>query len=302
MVLDALAAEGVDALPFKGPVLGLQAYGCVTMREFRDLDILVRPEHATATLAVLNELGYRSDVIGLRPQRMADYYHYNGHDILFAPGKLPLEPHWALAPRTFSAQLDTAPIFARAGSVATEGGRRFGCCAPEDALLVAAMHGGKEQWSRLMWIADVAALLHTHPALDWPAALARAAEAGCLRMTLLAAALASDLLGARLPADVRRAIAEDRAVPGLLQGVRANVFAARSATPSVFTLTRFRWRIRERAADRLRYASRTILVARVPHFRAIDLPDPLSFLYPAVRLGHDFLALPLWRALNRMVQ
>ena len=299
VVLDGLAAEGIEALPFKGPVLGLQAYGGPTMREFRDLDILVRPEHASATLAVLNELEYRSDVTGLRPRRMSDYYHYNGHDILFAQGKLPFEPHWTLAPRTFAADLDTGAIFARAGSVDAPGGRRFPCFSPEDALLAAAVHGGKEQWSRLMWVADIGAMLQTHPTIDWVAVLSRAREAGCLRMTLLAAALASRLLGARLPDEVGRDIAGDRAIARLVERVRTNLFTAGTATPSVFTLTKFRWRIRERAADRLRYASRTLLVARVPHFRTLDLPDPLSFLYPVVRLGHDFLALPLWKTLNR---
>jgi predicted O-linked N-acetylglucosamine transferase (SPINDLY family) len=297
-VLDTLAADGIEALPFKGPVLGLQAYGDPAMREYHDLDLLVRREHMSGTLATLRDLGYRSEsIIGLRARRIADYYRYNGHDILFAREGLPLEPHWALSPRTF-AELDTGPIFDRAVVIETVQGRRFRCFSPEDTLLVAAVHGGKEQWSRLVWVADIAALLHAHPAIDWTTVLARAKQAGCLRMALLAAELASQLLDARLPDHVRAAIARDPAVARLLERVRARLFTD-TETPSVFTLTRFRWNARERLGDRLRYASRTLLTARVPHFRAIDLPDRLSFLYPAVRLGHDFLALPVWKALNQ---
>lgn len=298
-VVDALAAKGIDALPYKGPVLGLQAYDDAALREYHDLDFLIRREHISSTLSVLSELGYRSAaVVGLRARRIADYYRYNGHDIMFARDKLPLEPHWALAPRTFSAELDTGPIFDRASLVYTAEGRRFACFAPEDTLLVAAMHGGKEQWSRLIWIADIAALLQAHPALDWTAVLARAAQTGCLRMTLLAAALASEFLNAHLPDHVHAAVGSDREIPPLVEQVRLNLFS-RTKAPSVFTLSRFRWKIRERRADQLRYASRTLLAARIPHFRTLDLPDPLSFLYPAVRIGRDFLVLPVWKVVSR---
>ncbi|HEX3347702.1 MAG TPA: nucleotidyltransferase family protein [Acetobacteraceae bacterium] len=297
-VVDALSTEGIDALPYKGPVLALQAYHDPAMRTYRDLDFLVRQEYVWQALGVLEKLGYRSDaVLGLRARRIADYYHYNGHDILFGRYGLPLEPHWSLSPRTFCTEIDTGQIFTRATSVESQG-FRFACFSPEDSLLVAAVHGGKEQWSRLIWAADIAALLHSHPDLDWTAVFMRASRTGCLRMTLLAAALSGELLGAPLPEVVCLKIAEDHAVARLVAQVRANLFSGQES-PSVFTLTSFRWNLRERLADRVRYASRTLFAARVPHFRNVDLPDPLSFMYPAVRLAHDFVAIPVWRALNR---
>jgi hypothetical protein len=297
-IIDALAAHGIRALPYKGPIIGLQAYGDPAIRESRDLDFLIRQDDLWNALAVLGRLGYRSNaIVGLRPRRIADYYAYNGHDILFAQDKLPIEPHWALAPRTFCTGLDTEGIFDRATLIETAGGGRFPCFAPEDTLLTAATHGGKEQWSRLVWVADLAALLHAHPSLDWTAVLERARGAGCLRMTLLAAELARDLLDARLPDYVQSSIRQDRQVARLVQRVRANLFTL-TAVSSVFTLTRFRWHLRERASDRWRYAARTLFLARIPHFRNIDLPDRLSFLYPAVRLCHDFVMMPIWRALG----
>jgi hypothetical protein len=298
-VIDALAVNGIDALPYKGPILALQAYGDPAIRESRDLDLFIRQDDLWNALAVLGRLGYRSEaIVGLRPRRIADYYAYNGHDILFAQDKLPIEPHWALAPRTFCTEFDNARIFDRAIFIETAEGRRFPCFAPEDTLLIAATHGGKEQWSRLVWVADVAALLHAHPTLDWTAVLERAKEAGCLRMTLLAAELARNLLAAHLPDHVQSAIRQDRLVARLVERVRAGLFRP-TAVPSVYTLTRFRWHLRERPSDRWRYAARTLFVARIPHFRNIDLPDRLSFLYPAVRLAHDFVMMPIWRALGR---
>jgi len=300
-VVDRLAAAGITALPYKGPVFGLQAYGDPAMREFQDLDFLIRREDISRSLAILGELGYQSEAIkGLRARRIEDYYHYNGHDILFAPGqRLPIEPHWALSPRTFCADLDTAPIFDRAVMIETPQGRRFACFSPEDTLLAAATHGGKEQWSRLAWVADIAALLRAHPTIDWHAVLDRAKRTGCLRMALLAAELARALFDADLPDHVCAAIARDGKLPELAEHVRARL-STRPGPASVFTLTMFRWNLREHFTDRLRYAWRTLLAARVPHFRNLDLPDWLSFLYPAVRLGLDFVMLPVWKALKQL--
>src|SRR5215207_3754046 len=42
-LLTLLAAAGVEAVPFKGPLLALSAYGDSSMRQFADLDLLVRP-------------------------------------------------------------------------------------------------------------------------------------------------------------------------------------------------------------------------------------------------------------------
>ncbi|MEJ0020634.1 MAG: nucleotidyltransferase family protein [Acetobacteraceae bacterium] len=296
-VLAALEAAGVPALPFKGPVFAAQAYGDPAARVSADLDLLIRPAQIAPALAVLDGLGYRSGVADLPPRRLRDYHRYNGQDVLVAPGLLAVEPHWALAPRTLGVALDTAPFWLRARPIGLHG-HSLPCLSPEDALLVACLHGGKEEWSRLIWIADVAALLRRHPALDTAAVLRRASEAGLRRMVLLGLRLAADLLAAPLDQAMREAIAADPVTLRLADRVRMRLFAGGTESASVFRFTGFRWMLRERWADRLRYLAGTLLTARVAHFRSVDLPDALAFLYPAVRLGHDFVALPLWKALR----
>ena len=73
-----LAASGIRALPFKGPVFGAQAYGDPSLRVFGDLDLLIATEDVTAALATLDQFGYRSDVADLSPRRLRDYHRYNG--------------------------------------------------------------------------------------------------------------------------------------------------------------------------------------------------------------------------------
>jgi hypothetical protein len=248
VVLDALRADGISALPYKGPVLAVYCHAEPELRGCRDLDVLIREADISATMVALGRLGYSSLQTGLSESRMRSFYAYNGQDALVCDDRMPVEPHWRLNPTTLHSEIDTAGLFDRASSVELHG-RATAAPSREDMLLICCMHGCKEQWSRLIWLADVVALLRQK--LNWPAILARADA--------------------------------------------AELFASGGQTPSVYRLSRFRFHMRERRSDRLRYAIATLLTARAQHFRFVDLPQWLMFLYPMVRLGHDFVTLPLWR-------
>jgi hypothetical protein len=296
-VLDVLNLAGVPALPYKGPILATLAYAEPALRGCRDLDVLIHPANLAAAMTALGSLGYRSLQTGLSPRRMRAFYAYNGQDALIAEDRMPVEPHWRLNPRTLHAEPGLKGLFDRAGIVALDG-RDIPVPSREDMLLICGLHGSKEQWSRLIWIADMAALLSGGAALDWTAILARSKECGVHRMLLIGIALAAAVLGAPMPRDVARALAVDKVAGRLAAIAAARLFAGGGETPSVYQLTGFRLRMRERASDKARYAAATLLTARARHFRFIDLPEWLEFLYPLVRIGHDCVALPLWRLVH----
>ena len=60
-IVDALGKQGIEAIPFKGPILAIQAYGDLGLRVFRDLDFLIRNSDMTAATAILDRLGLRRD-------------------------------------------------------------------------------------------------------------------------------------------------------------------------------------------------------------------------------------------------
>jgi hypothetical protein len=296
-LLDTLASAGIGALPFKGPALAGSIYKRPALRPFLDLDLLIRESEIDATFAILRRAGFMSQYPDLRPDHRTAYHRYNGQDCLTAEGRfLAVEPHWRLAPRTLGVDLDTAPLFERAAAV-TIGGRQVRTLSHEDALLVACLQGSKDEWTRLIQIADVARLLARDPPPEPAAVLARATQAGIRRMLLTGIALATSLLGAHCHPDFARALEADRIASFLASFAGERLWRRRHAS-SVFTLSAFRWQVRERWRDRARYAAGTLFTARVPHFQTVSLPPSLRSLYPLVRLGRDFVALPLWRLLR----
>ncbi len=293
-ILDTLTAAGIPTLAFKGPALAAIAYGSAWIRPSRDLDVLVARDDMDRTIAALARLGYRSDQADLSPRVTAACHDYVGQDILFAEGCTPVEPHCAFAPAALVARIDVEGIRARTTAIAIEG-REVPTLALEDTVLTACLHGWKDQWWRLLWVADVAALLHRHPGLDWDALVARARQAGLRRVLHLGLALAHDLFAASLPDRVARAIASERDGDWLLQESKARLFRSAAPVPSQNHVSRYHFLARERGADRLRYVWRTMTTPRIIHFRMLKLPDWLFSGYFAVKFVHDYLALPVWR-------
>jgi hypothetical protein len=299
-VLRALEVAGVLAIPMKGPTLAEQAYPEPALRPYADLDLLIEQADIAPTMRTLADLGYRSQAMEhLRDRRLAAYQAYNGQDILFADNRLPVEPHWALAPRTFAADLDLGAM--RARSVPTEPGSSRRRLSAEDTLLVAVLHGCKEGWPRLIWVCDVDAIVHASPGLDWGAVADRARAAGLSRALRVAVGLSRSLLGTPLPEQIETAIAADAVATRLIRHIGTRLIPPRLADApeparSVFRLSLESLVMRERATDQVRYLLRTATTPRVPHFHAVDLPDRLDFAYPLVKLAHDYVALPVWLA------
>ena len=66
----ALASAGVSAIPFKGPTLAALVYGNLSLRQFEDLDILVRNEELSRARDALFAVGF-SPVLQLSDHQRA---------------------------------------------------------------------------------------------------------------------------------------------------------------------------------------------------------------------------------------
>lgn len=297
-VLGTLEADGIHAMPFKGPVLGLFAHQDATIRESRDIDVLVGRSEMDAAVRSLRKLGYRPDDVFSRRITEACYETY-GQDIVFAKGRLPVEPHWTFGPRSLAQRIDVEGMWRRARRVDL-GGREVSSLCAEDTLFVACFHGSKEKWWRLAWVADIAAMLHRHPEIDLAAFVAHAEAQGMRRMVLVGLGLARQLFDSPLPESVSNALARDRACADLLQSSQRNLFTRGVDVGSVHRVSQYHFRAMERPADRARYLWRTIATPQFQHYRLVALPDVLVPAYVTVKLAHDYVALPFARTMTRL--
>ena len=107
-LLGRFAERRVVAVPYKGPTLAARCYGDLSLRPFRDLDFLVRPQDLAPARQVLAADGYTPSPP--RTPRQEAAIHNTWREDAFWRDADVVELHWAFAPREFPLPLKVEEI------------------------------------------------------------------------------------------------------------------------------------------------------------------------------------------------
>ncbi len=238
-ILERFTSEGIGALVVKGPVLAVQAYGDPAMRAYGDLDLLVRQRDIRRATELMIAAGYDAAV----PLSAIDAGKIPGQYLFSKPdSKLIVELHNDLTLRYFPRRLPLEDFFARQIRVPLDA-HEAPALSVEDQLVLICIHGAKHFWERLMWIADVAALVKRQTGIDWQRVADSAQAVGAERMLRTGLRLASDLLQARLPDKVQATVEADAGAARLAEQSGKWLPAAGYAPPGLFERAAFRLRM-----------------------------------------------------------
>jgi hypothetical protein len=270
-VLDLLASHGIDALPFKGPVLAALAYENVAMRQFSDLDLLVHPHERTRTRDLLLGDGYTMF------DGWSHVHELNHEYTLVSTRGVRVDVHWKLFPR---AVLPVSPQRLRRLAEVRIGGRTVCTFSPESTLLILCVHADTHAWERLMWINDIAQLVASCPDLDWDQALEIADSSRSERLLLLGLRLADDLFGAAPPEHVMTRARTDPQVSRLAAIVSDRLF---EPLLSDVDADREKSLLQLRSRDRLWHKLWLAATPNESDWGVMRLPASLSALYYVMR-------------------
>jgi hypothetical protein len=277
-ILQLFEAEHILAVPFKGPVLAAVLYGDLALREFTDLDILIREPDIPKAREILSNQGYRSSMASgvITPDVNVDELHS-------ALTGISVELHWQLSPRRFVSSLAAEHVWNGIEPIVILG-RQVWSFSSQDMFLFLAVHGGKHSWSLLKWLCDLAEFIRSNPELDWPRLFKRAEALGAARTCRLGIYLAAELMQAEVPSSVVCAVREDAQVRHLAQEVRQRIQETRDVDPIEGQI--FNLRLKERFRDKVRYVFLQCTQYSGEEERFLPLPSTLSFIYIFVR--------PIW--------
>lgn len=220
-LIQLLSGEGITAVPFKGPVLAESLYGSLARRVFGDLDILVHVEDKEKVRGLVSAEGYTHQ------------FHPDSADQFVKPAsQIVLEVHWEALSfgSDWLRKLKDKPLPATLPHLAPRlrevklGGKTINALSPEDTLLILAMHGSKHWWSRLNWLADIAAVIHVYPALDWDWIMEQTNHWQIRRLVFLGLHLAQKLLQVALPEVVRQEMSAEPQLEKLSHQVESMIF------------------------------------------------------------------------------
>ena len=286
-ILQALADHGLEAVPFKGPVLAELAYRNLALREFCDLDIWLPRDQIIPAKDVLLAQGYRLQNDLTESQLQFLLHGQNHNELTFErTGGVIVDLHWAIFPPLFFPTGSDLRARLTYTSLAGVPVRTF---AAEDLPVLLCIHGSKHRWERLEWLCAVAELVRRPAGLNWSLILERATQTGSDRMLCLGLALAHDLFAVTLPPAVHRRIRADSAVEGLVSTVQDSLFDGSATGPGTFGRWLFHCRLmpgRTRHRQHLKRLVHMIFVPSTIELAQLPLaPCFLHYLWRPIRLA-----------------
>ncbi len=281
-ITDLLKAAGVQAMPYKGPVLAVQAYGDVALREFEDLDIVLRQRDMAKVDEIAKSLGYRPNHRWIFDSGAASSVVPGEYDYRDEARGMVVEFHTEFTLRHFPVIPDLDEMSRRLVPVMLSG-HEIRTFAPEDMLVSLCIHGSKDFWERISWIADISEFVRSHPQLDWDAVFLRADALCAGRMLHVGLALAAKLLSAPLPEDVAARVRRDTAAEAVASEIAQRHLAQESRERGAAERFHFRRRMVAGTLAGWRYSLRLATQPADEDSSAMRLPRPLAPLYPLLR-------------------
>ena len=281
-ILELFRAAGIVAIPYKGPVLAEQAYGNLTLRDFDDLDIILPQCDLQKAHEVMLGLGYQARfpwILSKDSKTALVPGEYNYRD---EKRRAVVELHTELTLRHFPV-VPHIDRFAQRTVKVMVAGQEVPTLAPEDLLSALCVHGSKDFWERISWIADVAELIQRQADLDWDRAFQTAESLRAERMLHLGLVLANDLLQALMPEEIRRRVRSDGEALAVAREVGERTLSRNLSGVSARSRMRFRRRMVRGVLAGWRYSLRLAVIPAEEDWEMIQLPRLLAPLYLALR-------------------
>jgi hypothetical protein len=274
-----LQSHGVRALALKGPALAASVLRDVALRQFTDLDLLVRECDLAAALEALEADGFRQAPLhGLAVGKVPGCWEVA---LTRAQGLFTVDLHWRLSPPYFPFTPEGEDLWTRAIEVDLGPGPVL-TLGDEDLMLFLCAHGAKHGWQTLSGVCDISEATRAYQ-YDWESLAARANSVGSLRMLLLGGLLAHDMLGAEIPPSVIARARGEHSVTRAAMMFSRYFYELGEEGPGLFQ----RWSIPVALipgrTERLRYLfGRTFLLA-ADDLNFVELPQQLLPIYYVVR-------------------
>jgi hypothetical protein len=195
-VLEALAATGVPAIVVKGPAVAAH-YPHPEVRDYGDLDLLVKPGHLGQAEGALLGFGYRPYET---EQRTLEHGFRHLSPMMLADGHFPVEVHWRLDDPERVGRLPLEELWARAAPWSVKGQPALRL-ETVDTVLHLCRHAVVQDLLRqvLQPVCDLAQVTKGWDQTQWSALTQRSVDYGLGRAVYIVLILMEQALGLAAP-------------------------------------------------------------------------------------------------------
>ncbi|AFZ34358.1 hypothetical protein Sta7437_0767 [Stanieria cyanosphaera PCC 7437] len=289
-ILDIFKNNNIQAIPFKGPTLANYAYKNLTLRQFCDLDLLVRERDVPKIINLLTSLGYElpSPIAEIEQKPYLQYKNFleskeiqRKYDFIHSQKQIAIDLQWSITEKRLNDffKLDLEYLINNS-QLTSLGGAKVAQFSLEDLLLYLCFHGSKHCWSELKWVCDVAELINNNPEIDWQKVEAQAQKIDCEKILELGLWLAYDLLQANIPKSIIASLEKNLRVQWLAQQSYRSIF---ERPPEELNKYIFISSLKSNISTQLVYFLTMLTTPTAKEWNYLKLPKSLAFLYSLVR-------------------
>lgn len=289
-ICDALRAGEIGFAPWKGPALAQTAYGSPSLRQFDDLDFVAEQKSMAKIHDAMESLGYAAKL----PREAFALTRGRGipgeYVFVHAQHGALVEFHTERTLRHFPRPPRAGEMLRRATAVIVDS-RIVPAFSPADDLLVLSVHGAKDFWARLIWVADIAAISTKLSRADWELLRAEAKSCGATRMVNVALCLAHSILSVPMNTSAAEEALRDGAASRIAQQIRDYLLDVSDAPQGIVWRSRYRISMCESALKGLRYWIRLSTAPAEEDWsatRSITESSPVHVLLRPLRLWRKF--------------
>lgn len=194
-IVQMLQRNGISALPFKGPTLAMRAYNSLVLRQFVDLDILVKPKDFDRAVQLFLRSGF--EPYANSPTKRSNALFINRKKdigLISQDGSVRVELHWKLSGSFFALPFELNELWERLETTEL-GGVEIKTLPFNDLFVYLCLHGARHGFEKLGWICDLCELIRSENEIDWQQIHDHAAKHGCTKVVELGLFLAFELFG-----------------------------------------------------------------------------------------------------------
>lgn len=284
-IMKLLELNGIEAVPYKGPILSYTIYNNIGYRQFGDIDILIKEEDALEVKNIMLKQGYDF----LTPITIDDEYYMKfatEHQFINRANNSIIEIKWKFAGDFFSFP-SKSDILSNNLIEIDINGFKMKTFSPENQLLVLCIHAGKHSWTRLSWICDISEFIQKEN-INWDETLKKAENLRVKRILLVNLFLAKELFGFEVPTIILDQFDNDKSVKKISLQVKKRIFIDQKYSLSLFEKFFSDIKKRENIFDGIKDSFNGLTKPGYKDYEDLPLPP---YLFPLYRLIRPFLLL-----------
>ncbi len=281
-ITNLLKENNIEALAFKGPALSQMAYGDITLRQYVDLDVLVRKEDIYKIDDLLKDHGYKR-VIKLTSQQEKLWIKFK-HDLgLYHPKSgVHFEMHWSLLDEDYPIQMKQDALWENPQIVKINQ-QEIKTFPNEELLLYLCIHGSTHLWERIEWIKDIDLLIQTQE-IDWNKITEKAKSSNVETIFYLGIYLANTFFSTKLPSAISERISHEKKLVILTDYISKSWNKENlSGVNGTLQRTLAMLRLFPDTKARLSYLHKITLKPTLNEYDYIDLPKRMYWAYYFIR-------------------